>query len=97
MTKKQGLRLVCFTLVLGVVLWAVISVFGMPTDKDTALGVMKRYNDFYDVNLSLLKDLKNNNTIKLWLNDCLLNRESIPEEIFTDLQSSISNLNPPRE
>lgn len=48
MTKKQGLRLVCFTLILGIILCAVISVFGMPMDKDTALGVMKRYNDFYD-------------------------------------------------
>lgn len=48
MTKKQGLRLVLFSLILGVIVCALIRVFGMPTDRDTALGVMKRYNDFYD-------------------------------------------------
>ncbi|MCI9081576.1 MAG: hypothetical protein HFI70_04505 [Lachnospiraceae bacterium] len=48
MTKKQGLRLISFLLVLGLILYGLVRVFGMPTNKDTALGVMKRYNDFYD-------------------------------------------------
>lgn len=48
MTKKQGLRLVLFLLILGMAFCALVRVFGMPTNKDTALGVMKRYNDFYD-------------------------------------------------
>lgn len=47
MTKKQGLRLVLFVMVLGIVLCAMISVFDIPAEGDT-LNIKKRYNDFYD-------------------------------------------------
>lgn len=54
------------------------------------------YNNFYNVNLSLLKGLKNKD-IQLWLDECWINDEAIPEETLTDLRSSIPNVNPPRE
>lgn len=57
------------------------------------------YNDFYDVDLSLLKDLKNKDTIRLWLEECHMDGEPIEDsdETLADLRDSIPNLNPPRE
>lgn len=47
MTKNQGLRLIAFILVLGLVLCALFKVFALPVGDDT-LSVRQRFNDFYD-------------------------------------------------
>lgn len=46
MTKKQGLRMALFLLLLCMVLYAVISVFGLPVGGDT-YSTSKRFKEFY--------------------------------------------------
>lgn len=47
MTKTQGIRLGLFTIVLGMILLVIISLFGIPVEGDT-LSIAKRFNEFYD-------------------------------------------------
>lgn len=46
MTKKQGLRLVVFIVLLGIVLNAMIGVFGFPPNDGT-ISIKKRFGEFY--------------------------------------------------
>lgn len=47
MTKKQGIRLVSFVLVLLLTLLGLIKVFGIPTD-DSMISITERFVEFYD-------------------------------------------------
>ena len=46
MTKKQGLRLVVFIVLLGIVLNTMIGVFGFPPNDGT-ISIKKRFGEFY--------------------------------------------------